>query len=192
MRARLIVFAFLLFPGLVLADWTLNNDESRLSFISIKKGDVGEVHQFKLLKGKLRQDGRVHVTIELISVDTAVPIRDERMQKMLFETNLFPSADLRARVKMSPIDSLKPGQTHRQTVKADLSLHGDKQTLNLELLVARLAPGKLLVTSYKPLVIDARAFGLEMGVEALRKVVNLPSISRAVPVSFVITFDSES
>jgi hypothetical protein len=57
-----------------------------------------------------------------------------------------------------------------------------------ELVVARLAAHKLLVSSRKPLVLQADDYDLLAGVEKLREVAGLSSISKAVPVSFVLVF----
>jgi hypothetical protein len=43
--------------------------------------------------------------------------------------------------------------------------------------------------SKKPVVVNAPEFKLAEGVEALREIAGLPSISLAVPVSFVLAFD---
>jgi len=47
-----------------------------------------------------------------------------------------------------------------------------------------------LVVSERPVVISATQFGLAEGVESLRKIAGLPSISVAVPVSFVLSFNA--
>jgi len=41
----------------------------------------------------------------------------------------------------------------------------------------------------KPIIVMADTHGLVSGVEALREVAGLPSISRAVPVSFNVVFE---
>ena len=46
---------------------------------------------------------------------------------------------------------------------------------------------RLLVTSSQPVVVDAGALGLDEGVERLREIAGLPSITPAVPVSFRLT-----
>lgn len=60
--------------------------------------------------------------------------------------------------------------------------------LAVEVTVARLDAQTLLVQSRQPLVVYASQLGLSDGVEALREVAGLPSISPAVPVSFNLTF----
>ena len=47
----------------------------------------------------------------------------------------------------------------------------------------------VIVSTLKPLVVMADSFALTAGVEMLREVAGLPSISRAVPVSFTVVFE---
>lgn len=171
------------------ADWTLNNEQSQLSFISIKKGDVAEVHRFDQLSGSFGGKGNVELTIQLASVDTAIPIRDERMREMLFNTKAFPTASLSAKVDAAKVLELDAGEMLVTTLQGQLSLHGQSNPVTAELVVARLAAGKLLVSSRKPLIVQAGDFDLLEGVEKLREVAGLSSISRAIPVSFVLTFE---
>ena len=76
-----------------LADHALVGEKSDIRFISVKNAAVAEVHHFKSLSGGI-EDGAVSVTIPLVDVETMIPIRNERMQKMLFETELYPKATL--------------------------------------------------------------------------------------------------
>jgi hypothetical protein len=48
-----------------------------------------------------------------------------------------------------------------------------------------------MVSSRKPVIVNAASVDLADGIEALREVANLPSISKAVPVSFVLTFEED-
>lgn len=170
------------------ADWNLKNEQSQLSFVSIKNGDIAEVHRFNQLEGTVDDKGNVQLTIQLASVSTAIPIRDQRMQEMLFNTGLFPTAALTATVDADQISKLKAGQMMVSTLQGELSLHGQSSPMTAELVVARLSDDTLLVTSQKQLVLKAGDFDLVEGVEKLREIAGLPSISKAVPVSFVLTF----
>jgi len=44
-----------------------------------------------------------------------------------------------------------------------------------------------VVSSLAPVIVQANEFGLVAGVEKLKELAGLPSISLAVPVSFVLT-----
>ncbi len=185
------LFLAMLISMPVQAEWALNNDESMLSFVSTKAINAAEVHKFNALEGGIDESGKANISITLASVDTAIDLRDERMREMLFETNTYPAATMTAQVDMADLEKIGVGTSGTMTVMGELMLHGEKVSLTFDVLVARLAQGKLLVTSQKPVVIGAQQFRLTQGIEKLREVAGLPSISAAVPVSFVLSFDSK-
>ncbi len=191
LRKKTWILALLFVATPTWADWALNNAQSQLSFISIKKGDIAEVHRFDQLDGRVDANGNVTLNIQLASVDTAIPIRDQRMREMLFNTNAFPRAILTTKVDSSALDKLATGDIITSTVEGKLSLHDQTGAVTAELAIARLGPNKLLVSSRKPLVLQAGDYELLEGVEKLREVAGLSSISKAVPVSFVLTFDKK-
>lgn len=170
------------------ADWSLDNAGSTLSFVTIKAQDVAEVHTFHELSGAVGSDGRARVVIQLASVDTMIPIRDERMRDMLFETSLFPTADVTAKLDIAKLTKMAPGTSEVVTTELVLSLHDATLPITTDLRIARLAADRVLITTVKPLIVNAGAVGLADGVEQLREVAGLPSISKAVPVSFVLQF----
>ena len=88
--------ALMLYAGIATADWQLNNDQSSLQFASVKNTQFAEVHSFKTLSGGLTKDGNVAINIDLASVDTLIPIRDQRMKEMLFNVVSFPQARVSA------------------------------------------------------------------------------------------------
>lgn len=187
----LILLLALAGAGPALASWSLVNDESHLSFVSIKAGDVAEVHRFTEVSGEMMDDGRFSMVIQLASVDTMIPIRDERMRELLFETVTYPTAQASAVIDMDGISALQAGATTRVVGEVMLDLHGEQVPVTAELTIARLGDSRLLVTSSKPVVVNAANVDLAEGVEALREIAGLPSISKAVPVSFVLVFEAD-
>ncbi|MDX1302207.1 YceI family protein [Photobacterium sp.] len=175
-------------PATVFADWMLDNAQSNVNFLSVKNAAVTEIHQFRELSGSVSERGDVIVSIDLTSVDTLIPVRDERMNKMLFETELFPVATLMAQVDKAALVALKPGQTMSLEAEVDLDLHGKKQLLVANLQVVGLENGGILVNTIKPVVIDSKNFALDKGVEALQNIANLNSIATSVPVNVRLTF----
>ena len=172
------------------AQWTLDNDGSRISFVSTKAGAAAEVHHFQTLDGGVGADGHATLHIQLESVDTAIEIRDERMREMLFETDRHPTATLTTRVDMDIVDGLAAGASANVVAEGELTLHGITATVSIDMTVARLSASRILAVSRKPLIVNASQVGLLDGIERLREVAGLPSISPAVPVTFVLAFDS--
>ncbi len=183
----------LMTPGLSLAaDWVIQNQDSRVSFITIKQGNIAEVSRFTKVSGALSSEGKFSLTIPLTGVQTGIDIRNERMQSMLFEVGKFPELELNADVDMAAINSIKAGDQAVVQVIAKVTLHGKSQPMTFDVMVARLNNNILTVSSFQPIVVNAGQFALSAGVEKLRQVAGLKAISEAVPVSFVITLSSKT
>jgi len=168
------------------ADWKLDNEQSTVSFISVKKTNVMEAHHFNKLSGKLSNEGVFSLAIDLGSVDTTIAIRDQRMKEHLFEQVKFPQAIVSATILPATLAKLNVNETTTMPLTAQLDLHGMKQSIILLMSVTKLSDSSLLVASQKPVMIKASDFGLVEGIETLRKLAGLPSISTTVPVSFVL------
>lgn len=173
----------------VLADWKINNDFSLVNFVSVKKNVVGEAHTFKQVSGTLTDAGKFTLTIPLETVESNIPIRNERMRTHLFETVKFPDLMLSAKVDMNKVNALKVGESAMLALNADVGFHGVDQIVAVNAMVTRSADNKLLVNSTKPIIVSPSSFGLEAGVLKLQALAKLPSITMSVPVSFVLTLE---
>jgi hypothetical protein len=183
--------AFLLLAGATLsahADWYLDGESSRLSFISTKNANLSEVQRFLVLHGKVDAKGLAEVEVELESVNSGIPLRDERMRKELFEIQTFPEALITAQIDLRPINDLAPGAQLELRLPLTVNLHGKQHQYNAELLATRLDDRRFQVVTLEPLVINAEDFDLAPGLEALRKVADLSAISLSVPVGAVLIF----
>lgn len=170
------------------ADWTLDADQSSLHFVSIKNGTTAETHNFAKMEGKVADNGMVTVGVHLASVDTQVPIRDERMQDMLFETKNTPMANITAQVNVAGFEQMVEGSVAKKDVKLTLTLHGKSMDYDTPVQVVKLAHGGIAVSTEQPVLIKAEDFGLAGGVEALREIAGLSSIATAVPVTANLVF----
>ncbi|MCL1058036.1 YceI family protein [Shewanella gelidimarina] len=168
------------------ASWKVTNDESNVNFISIKKGDIAEVHHFKTIAGTLNDNGEFELTISLASVDTQVEIRDERMGSLLFEVDKYPKLTLSAKVDKKLLNSIAVGESKVATIDGQVDLHGKKVSLPFTVSIARLSDANLLVASVMPVIVNSDSFGLTQGIEKLREIAGLSAISNAVPVSFIL------
>ena len=173
------------------ADWSLNNDKSRLSFVSIKKDSVAEVHKFTQLSGSVREAGQVNVEIQLASIDSGIEIRDERMRSMLFDTNTFPKATISGTIDPKMFNGLRKAEMDTGEIELQLSMHGHSAPFAAKVSIVKLQNDGLMVTTIEPIIIKAADYGMEKGVEQLRDVVNLPAINSAVPVTLSLVFESK-
>lgn len=170
-----------------MAQWQVAEQDSRVSFVSVKKGDIAEVHHFKQLKGTLKDNGEFTLAIPLMSVSTGIDVRDERMQNLLFEVSLFPELKLTAQVDSQMLNTLAVGESKVANIDGKIALHGKQQTKTFSVMVTKVSANKMLVSSFQPMIVNANEFGLEGGVDKLRVIAGLSNISQAVPVSFVLS-----
>ena len=189
----LVVLGAAFFSALSVADheggkhsYALVPDESAIRFISVKNAAIAEVHHFKTLRGGV-DSGKVEIRVPLVDVETMIPIRNERMQKMLFETDLYPRAVLSSQLDMAPIMALANGDSLEMNVDISLDLHGVTQSLQAPVRVARLGK-EIHVTTDTPLILNVADFNLAEGVERLKTVAALNNISTAVPVMAHLVF----
>lgn len=169
------------------AQWQVTEQGSRVSFVSVKKGDIAEVHHFKQLKGMLNDNGQFELTVPLVSVATGIDVRDERMQNLLFEVSLYPELKLSSQVDSKMLKELAVGESKLADIDGKIALHGKQQTKTFSVIVTKVSDNKLMVSSFQPIIVNANEFDLVAGVDKLRDIAGLSSISQAVPVSFVLT-----
>lgn len=190
-RSLCKTLAFLLLAGSAAsanANWYLDGESSRLSFISTKNPNISEVQRFLVLHGKVDPKGLAQVQVELESVNSGVPLRDERMRKELFEIQTFPEALITTQIDLRPINDLAPGAQLELRLPLTVDLHGKQHTYNAELLATRLDDRRFQVVTLEPLVINAEDFDLAPGLERLRKLADVSAISLSVPVGAVLIF----
>ncbi|AIB40992.1 MAG: hypothetical protein A2W79_07680 [Pseudomonadales bacterium RIFCSPLOWO2_12_60_38] len=170
------------------ADWYLDNESSRLSFVTTKNTEVAEVQRFLVLHGKVDAKGAARLEVELDSINSGIPLRDERMRKELFEIKTFPEAQISAQINLQPINDLASGAQLELRLPLSVTLHGKTQTYSAELLATRLDERRFQVVTLEPVVLHAEDFDLAPGVATLRKAAGLKSISLSVPVGAVLIF----
>jgi polyisoprenoid-binding protein YceI len=170
-------------------DWTLDGEASRLSYVSVKAGDIAEVNRFAELSGSVSANGVAAIEIELASVSTGIDIRDGRMRDVLFNVAQNPFATVTAQIDPKDLDGLKIGDSTIQPVEAVVKLKGIESSVYADLEVTRIANDKVVVATTEPIILDANSFDLGDGLAQLRDLASLPSISTAVPVTFSFSFE---
>jgi hypothetical protein len=95
-----------------------------------------------------------------------------------------------AQLNLAPITDLAPGAQLEISLPVQVVIRGRKHAYMAELLATRLEVRRVQVVTLAPLVLHAEHFGLEEGVEALRKVARLSNLSLSVPVGAVMIFTS--
>ncbi len=185
----LILLSTTVFIAPAHADWMLG-DSSRIGFVSIKNNSIGENNVFKRVSGSISERGRVSVSVDLSSVETGIGIRNERLQKMLFEVANFPTATIEAVLSDSQVAALQAGGDQTESVSVNISLHGKIVSKTAHVSVSA-SGGDVRVTTTQPIVITAQEFGLEAGVAALQQIAGLNAISRSIPVTVDLSLSAD-
>ena len=169
--------------------WKLVNTESRIEFISVKKGAIVETHSFGTLSGTISIDGKATVSIELGSVETNIDIRNERMREHMFETANHPLAIISVQLDTADFAFMDIGDRKHMDIPMSINMHGKNDIMGIALIVTRLGNNKVMVESRTPIILDAQTFGYQDGVEKLRELAKLSSITPEIPVMFSLVFE---
>ncbi|MEM9221410.1 MAG: YceI family protein [Pseudomonadota bacterium] len=167
--------------------WTLDGDESKIAFGSIKNNQIGEVSTFKTISGGVDDGGTATVEIDLGSLDTKIDIRNERMIKHVF--NAIPSAKVSAAIDMNAVSKLGVGDTMVLPSRATLSFLGKDLNVSAELFIARLAEDKVLVATADMIMFSTTVAGIDPGIDVLREIASLQEITRVAPVTLRLVFE---
>jgi len=166
---------------------SLKKDVSQVNFISVKNEHIAEVHSFDEFSGTLSDEGNLKIEINLVSVNTLIPIRNERMQKMLFDVSTFAVATFVANINKSIIE-MPIGTSKTVDIVGQLTIKGKTNDLSFSVSITSLADGQVSATTVKPTLINVSQFGLDDGIDALQKIAMLKSISKSVPLTFNVIF----
>lgn len=190
-RQSLLALFLLLLVQPAWAGGVLLPEKSSIEFVSVKNTVVAEVHHFSGITGWVDDEGRVTATVPLVNVETMIPIRNERMRELFFETASFPAAVIEADVDLKAVAKLANGEYASMTVLFELNLHGQQQMMAAKVQISRLGK-ELHVSTQQPLIINTANFALTDGVERLRAVAGLNTIATAVPVTASLVFEFQA
>lgn len=184
--AALTVVSLLSSSALACA-WTLEQQTARLSFASVKNDHIAELHRFTEVSGAWA-GSNVTIRIPVSSLDTLIPIRNERMAEHLFKANENPLIEAHATVHPTQLAALKVGDSLVLDLAITLQLAGQRGQVPATVQVTKVSNKRLLATTVQPIMIDSKAFDLTAGIETLREIAGLASIDLVVPVTFSVAF----
>lgn len=170
------------------SDWTLLPEESGMTYITLKNGELAETNTFRNISGTVTSAGDAKFTIDLASVDTNNEVRDGRMREILFKIDIHPEAVVTSKIDMDELTGLEVGESHTLLLDMNITLHGYGLQRDFYVLATRLADNKVVVSNKAPLILHAEEFGFEDSLEELRNLAMLDSITPVVTVTLSLTF----
>lgn len=167
--------------------WVLQADASSLNFQSIKNLTKVESSQFANIGGAILPDGRAEIQVDLDSVDTKVDLRNVRMRFFLFETFIYPTANITAQINLDDLADLEEVRRKKITLPVRMSLHGVEKDIAAEVAVTLMSDDLVSVASTTPISIATALFGLTDGVARLEEAAEV-SIIPSATISFDFVF----
>lgn len=176
------------FAASVHADtWQLDSENSVLNFVSVKNDHVAETHRFTELQGTW-ENNQVSIEIPVVSLDTQIPIRNERMLEHLFQSTEYSVVTATAKLEDNVLLAMPVGESVPLVVETQVYIAGESNSVSSYLQVTRLAEDRFLATTTQPILIDTKAFKLVAGIDKLREIAGLSRIDYSVPVTFSVQF----
>jgi polyisoprenoid-binding protein YceI len=178
------------------AGWTVDAAQSNLNFVTTKAGQagvggIGEVQTFKRFAGGMDAAGQIKLSIDLVSVDTGVEIRDDRLRTMLWNVKATPQATFTAKLADAGLSKLATDASADLDVTGQLELAGQTKPVSAKLRATRISGDKLMVVTRAPIVINSNDFGLKAGVEAMREVMGLNFLASTAPVNVALLLNAQ-
>ena len=175
--------------------WTLDGTQSNVQYVSTRLRNPGEedgeVNTFEAgddglspYAGSIDRSGNAVLSIDLNDVQTGNTTREGRIFTYLFESEFLPTAYISVDLDADDLASVAVGTSQIKTITGDLTLHALTQEVEAEVLIARTSATDLIVSTTQPIRIDSNDFELDNGIEILRGLAGLTTISETVPVYF--------
>ena len=181
-----LFLSFLMTMGSVFAfaGWEVDPTGSHIGFASVKNDLIAENHTFTEVTGRVSVAGEANIKVTLASVETLIPLRNERMQTMLFNIAKFPQATITSEVPVNELSLMATGESSVLDIELLIDLHGKELKKSVPVKVTSVGDNGFDVSSLGPIIVHASQFALSDSVDALRKIAGLQSIDLMVPVTF--------
>ncbi len=164
------------------SNWQLTASQSQLSFVTNKNKTHREEHSLQFKQGHISADNQLSIELDLTTIDTLIPIRDQRLRDILFEVESYPVATISSQLP----DVVELMQT--VTLPFTLDLHGHQMELYAQVIIQKIGP-QMVVTNFEPVAVNGKDFGLDDAINKLTKIAGLQSIDYGVFTDFKLVFE---
>lgn len=170
-------------------DWTLDPENSSLTFVSVKNESVLEASHFATLTGSVSAEGNGHLAAQTETVETFVDERNGRMVEHFFQSRQHPQLSVDTQLDLSDYDDMDIGETRRAELTLTVTIVSTPRTLYADVFVTRAGDDTVIVATAEPVMVDARDFGLGNAVELLESLAGLDSVSPTAAVSAYLVYE---
>lgn len=183
----LLLGATFTFSGFSQADWVVDDSQSEITYLSTKvfaesAGSATENNVIEGITGSISNEGIAEFVIDLSTLETAIPIRNERVLKYVFDvTNKGHKAFLRAQISPSSTNQ----SSVDESVPATLTIGETTKPINLKVSMIR-SGSDLFVVSSEPAIVKGSDYAMSAGFKKLTELAALSFITMDIPVSFSV------
>lgn len=179
------------FSAAAQAEWQIDQEQSFVNYVTVKKEHVAEIHQLPDISGSIAADGTLAIDIATDSVVSGVDVRDARLKEFLFKVADFPKISLIGRLDLSEYEELAIGDNQEGYVEAELKILSTQKPIDFDVRVFRLTETKILVLPTQPIIIAAKDVDLVPGILKLQELAKLSSISQTTPITFQLVLEKQ-
>ena|SRR5690606_30900068 len=172
------------------ATWQLDNEQSSLHFVSVKNELVAETHAFQALNGSWDEKS-VSVSIPVSSMQTNIPIRNDRIWQYVLQADQFANIQIKAPLTSESIASLTAGNSLVQDLPLTATIAGQSAVVTAKVRITMLNGSTLQAVTEAPLMLDTNQFKLGAGIAKLQELAGLKRIDPMVPVTFNVRFSKQ-
>ena len=191
---RLLLLWMFWIPMAVQASWLVNPKNSIIQFDSTKILKTGkkitEPNTLSSVKGRIDQQGRFDIDIDLDSLETHIPIRNDRVKKYFFHTERQRYAKIRGELSPKNLKLLNSFDGEVTTTQAfTLNINGVQLPVTGEFIFNH-TDKNTSIQSSKPIVLSIQDLHAESGLYKLIRLAGLDTISFEVPVKVNLDIQS--
>lgn len=169
-------------PTVPTSQWQLDTANSQLSYVSTKNKTIAENNTIQFASGQINSVFDVQLVLDMQTVETQIPIRNDRVKEHLFKTTEHATAEIGSKIP----DKLPLNRPFEQPFS--LRLMGQSHQYVAQVMVQKINE-QMVVTTYDPILIHAKDFNLDTGIHTLLQLAGLQAISYEVPVDFKLVFN---
>ncbi len=173
---------------------------SKVSYVATKDGSIQVPGSFSGVSGTFTLDPqdlsvtRGSVELDLSTLQTGVPPRDDNIRKAFFEIPMgdgFKTAVFTFEGVTSEKKSLSPGETTAAEVQGRMTLHGQSQPMTARLSITRSENGGYAIRTTQPFLVDVTAFGMEAQRKALLTLCAHQDLNPTFPVTVELALSQD-
>ncbi|MFT5587688.1 MAG: hypothetical protein ACI9VR_005301, partial [Cognaticolwellia sp.] len=157
-------------------------ESGEIALVQLKNGTAEVPAVFATPKGTLNADGTGSFEIDLSSWNSALELRDTRVQELFFKAPENPTATFTLASAEGLKTDIAVGESSTTTLKGELSLYAGKTAVEIPATLTHNADGSFQLATTQPFQVSIESLGLNENLQVLMEVCAHESIGDAVDV----------